>query len=174
LKHTQRIIIDGYNVIYTDDQLRRTACKDLQGARERLLERLEGYLSGRHMQITVVFDGRGGIVEAESVIPGRLQVVFSAGSQTADELIVGMLCSSGNPRQFIVVTSDRAGIAGPASDLGCEVIGSKRFLDRVARAAGPGTARTSGEHAGRSGLRFGDTDYWLEKFQEEGDDEDGA
>ena len=60
---SQRIIIDGYNVIYTDDRLRRKACKDLEGARAELLEMLKGYVRHRRLQVTVVFDGRGGVVD---------------------------------------------------------------------------------------------------------------
>ena len=154
----QKIIIDGYNVIYTHDGLRRTACKDLQRARERLLDLLKDYLSNRRVQATVVFDGRAGFAETESIVPGKLQVIFSAGHQTADELILATIRRSKNPRSFIVVSSDMADIGRTAKGMGCEVIGSKRFLDRLTgdTARGPRDARASHNTE--------DTDYWLKLF----------
>ncbi|MFQ5511689.1 MAG: NYN domain-containing protein [Candidatus Krumholzibacteriia bacterium] len=163
---SQSVIVDGYNVIYTDERLRRTACKDLERARDGLVEKLESYLSGRKLKITVVFDGRGGMASAEAVIPGKLQVVYSAGSETADEVIVETLRKATNPAAHIVVTSDMADIGRAARALGCQVIGSKRFLDRMeadgkrVRSAGAGPA-----------VDLGDTDYWLEKFAADGETE---
>jgi predicted RNA-binding protein with PIN domain len=163
----QKLIVDGYNVIYTDDRLRRTAIKDRQRAREQLIGLLGDYLSNRDIQATVVFDGRGGIVDAESIVPGKLQVMFSARNQTADDLILSTIRESGNARAYIVVTSDMAHIGRPAREMGCEVIGSKRFLARL----------ISGEHQGRDRHRsqcaddYGDTDYWLERFGEENGEE---
>lgn len=160
MRGTQRIIIDGYNVVYTDDRLRRLACRDLEAAREALIERLEGYLRGRRLRVTLVFDGRGTIVDAETVLPGKLEVVFSAGAETADELILATLNDSQNPRAYIVVTSDMADIGRAAEKLGCEVVGSKRFLDRIARAGGQ-AAREDPHEPERD---YGDADYWLRKF----------
>jgi len=128
MEKSQKLIIDGYNVIYTDEGLRRTACRDLQGARDKLMELLKQYLKGRRVQITVVFDGRGGLASAEAVIPGMLQVLFSAGNDTADELIITTIRRSSSPRSFVVVSSDMAHIGRTAKGMGCEVIGSKRFL----------------------------------------------
>jgi predicted RNA-binding protein with PIN domain len=165
---SQKIIVDGYNVIYTDDRLRRTACKDLQGARDRLMELLKRYLEERRVQVTVVFDGRGGLAEAESLVPGKLQALYSARNQTADELILATLRRSSNPKSFVVVTSDMADIGRTAMRWGCKVIGSKRFLDRLTAAMPPAS---SGE--GRATRRdLGDTDYWLRQFNDEGGDAD--
>jgi predicted RNA-binding protein with PIN domain len=159
----QRIIIDGYNIIYTDESLRRTACKDLERARDQLVFKLKEYLQGRRLRVTLVFDGRGGIAEASTVIPTKLEVIFSAGGQTADELIVSTLERSSNARAFIVVTSDMADIGRTAKKLGCEVIGSKRFLDRISQGA-PAKRNPPGEEGGGD---YGDTDFWLRKFGED-------
>jgi predicted RNA-binding protein with PIN domain len=157
---SQRIIIDGYNVIYTDERLRRTACRDLQKAREALIDRLRAYLSGRQLRVTLVFDGRGGMIEAESVVPHKLQVLYSASGQSADDVIINTIRDSGNPRGFIVVTSDNADIGRVVRPLGCEVIGSMSFLRRIA----------SPPHQGKApkhdtpDSELGDTDYWLRQF----------
>lgn len=161
----QKIIIDGYNVIYTDDRLRRVACKDLERARQGLIEMMRGYLENRDVQMMLVFDGKGVLEDRETVIESRLQVVFSAASQTADELIVSLIRESGNPGVYLVVTSDMADIGGTARSLGCQVVGSKRFLDRLSRAPEP-------EPAPRGRGRYGTTEYWLKQFTSE--EEDGS
>ena len=165
LNGRQKLIIDGYNVIYTDDDLRRTACKHLQTARERLIDLLKGYVNDRRVQVTVVFDGRGGMADAESILPGSLQVVFSAAGQTADELILSAIRRSGNPRAYVVVSSDMADIGRAARELGCEVMGSKRFLDRL---TGRGR-REARDMRGPAEGDFGETDYWLKEFKPDAD-----
>jgi predicted RNA-binding protein with PIN domain len=168
MEKAQKLIIDGYNLIHADEGLRRTACKDLQGAREKLIELLKQYLKGRRVQITVVFDGHGGLANAESVVPGKLQALFSAGEETADELIIATVRRSSSPRSFVVVSSDMAHIGRTARSMGCEVIGSKRFLDRLVA----GESRTG--DGGRTKTRgdLGDTDYWLKRFGEKGENAD--
>jgi len=168
MEKAQKLIIDGYNLIYTDEGLRRTACRDLQGAREKLMVLLKQYLKGRRVQITVVFDGRGGLANAESVVPGKLQVLFSAGNETADDLIIATVRRSSSPRSFVVVSSDMAHIGREARSMGCEVIGSKRFLDRLT-AGGRGAGD---EERVKKSRDLGDTDYWLNRFSEDGEKPD--
>jgi predicted RNA-binding protein with PIN domain len=157
---SQKIIIDGYNVIYTDERLRRIACRDLQRARVHLMDRLKRYATGRRIQLTVVFDGRGGLAQAETLLPGKLQALYSAANQTADELILETVRGSSSPRSFVVVTSDMADIGRTARGWGCEVVGSKRFLDRVT--AGLRPAGADDELEAQNDL--GDTEYWLRQF----------
>jgi predicted RNA-binding protein with PIN domain len=164
LKHHQRIIIDGYNVVYTDESLRRTACKDLERARGRLIEKLERYVADKKLSITVVFDGRGGMTDAESIVPGKLQVVFSRGHETADEFIVAALRNSPNPRAHIVVTSDMADIGRTARSLGAEVMGSKRFLARLEETPAQDTVADSE----KPDPKAADTDFWMKRFSRRG------
>jgi len=164
---SQRIIIDGYNVIYTDDRLRRKACKDLEGARAELLEMLKGYVRHRRLQVTVVFDGRGGVVEAESIVADKLQVMFSPASQTADEVIVSTVIESANPRSYIVVTSDQADIGSKVRQAGSKVVGSKSFLGQMEG----GHTEVGPKSSGANEADYGDTDYWLDKFTDTEDPE---
>lgn len=165
----QRIIIDGYNVVYTDDALRKMACKNLEGARERLIAMLRSYIENRSMRVTLVFDGRGGLTDSEVVVPGKLQVLFSSVGQTADEVIVRTVLDSGNPRQFLVVTSDHADIGSRLRPAGCQVVGSKRFLDRMVN---PGGRKRRPSNRGKEGpAELGDTDYWLEQFEADPDND---
>jgi predicted RNA-binding protein with PIN domain len=144
MSQPQRIVIDGYNVIYADDRLRKRILKDLEGARAAFVSILKAYLEDRDLRVTLVFDGRGGMTDAEAVVPGRLQVLYSSAGQTADDIIVELVENSGNPRQ----------------------IGAKRFLGRV-RAP---KKMMQKDHEEASEEDMGDTDYWLRKFGESTDE----
>lgn len=160
--------MDGYNVIYADDQLRSVAVKDLERARRVFLSRVAAYLTDKALEVTVVFDGRGGMTEAETIVPHKLQAVYSTRHQSADELIVSIISASRNPKSYIVVTSDRAHIRPAVSERGCRVVGSKAFLERLSpkRRSPPG----AGED-GKPGPGADDMDYWLDRFERDGDDE---
>jgi predicted RNA-binding protein with PIN domain len=161
----QKIIVDGYNVIHADGELRALP---MERARRELLARLRRYLSGKDVQVTVVFDGVGGMEDAEAVIPGRLQVLYSASGQTADEVIVGALHTHPNPREYIVVTGDIADIGRSVAAVGASVMSPADFLERTdarARGAGPRRAPEKPDPDEE------DVDYWLELFErsEDGD-----
>lgn len=158
----QKIVVDGYNVIYTDDALRKTAAANIERSRKKLVAMLAAYLSNKDLRVTVVFDGRGGLPDTEAAIPGKLEVVYSARYQTADELIVAMIKASPNPRSHIVVTSDRAHIRPAVAEIGCAVIESKDFLERI-RGKKTGGGRGDGDEKPRGGSD--DMDYWLDRFE---------
>jgi predicted RNA-binding protein with PIN domain len=154
----QKMIIDGYNVIYADGQLKTTAKRDLLEARRTLIGWLSRYLERKNLQISLVFDGHGGITDVDIEIPGKLQVLFSSAGQSADEIILEILDASSNPRQYIVVTSDMADIGRAARSMGAEIIASKAFLSRVrGRDSNVGSGPPEGD-------AIDDLDYWLEKF----------
>jgi len=161
----QRIIVDGYNVIHADERLKRWIRSDLQKARTGLIRRLEQYVGRKNLQITVVFDGRGGLTDVEVEIPGKLQVLYSRTGQTADELIIEIVQASSNPRQYIVATSDMADIGRSARALGAEVLESKAFLARI---------RTKPSRTGddRKEESVEDVEYWLDQFTAERENRD--
>lgn len=168
MAHVQRIIIDGYNVVHADPQLSRMAAKDLERAREKLLDRLRSYVASRHTRVSVVFDGKGMLADAAAVLPGKLQVLFSPEGQSADELILSTLERSRHPKSYIVVTSDMADIGRAARRLGCQVVSSDEFLKRLSEAeTAPERSQTSGD---ASTVNPDSTEYWLRKFEEAGDD----
>jgi ribosomal protection tetracycline resistance protein len=160
----QKIIVDGYNVIHADEKLKRLAGRDLNQARRALLEMIKAYLQSKSLQVTVVFDGRGGLTDADAVLPEKLQVLFSASGRSADTLIIEILKSSANPREYIVVSSDRADIGRAAGGLGARVLASAEFLQRIdstppAQSDRPAEKPVVGEE---------DVDYWLDLFTEPG------
>jgi len=158
----QKMIVDGYNVLHADPELKRMIRQDLQKARRILVRRLTVYLEDRRVQVTLVFDGRGGLTDVDVEIPGKLQILYSAAGQTADELIVGMLERSDSPRRFIVVTSDMADIGRTARAMGAGLLSSQDFLSRIQPAATPPQEDAGDETPG-------DLDYWLKQFGQEED-----
>ncbi|NIM19828.1 MAG: hypothetical protein GTO51_06245 [Candidatus Latescibacteria bacterium] len=163
----QKVIIDGYNLIYADDELKRFIAHDLESARNALINRLKAYLEQKALLVTVVFDGRGGLTDAEAVLPTKLQILFSRHDQSADELIIDILRDAPNPREFIVVTSDTFDIGRAASSLGAQVIPSEDFLKRI---GGKGTSsETSPEKPPPADE---DIEFWLDAFSADEDSEE--
>lgn len=166
----QKLIVDGYNVIHADPKLKKTVRAGMQGAREGLIARVLRYLEHKNVQVTVVFDGRGGITDAEVVLPGRLQVLYSATGQTADDFIVDTLFAHPNPREFIVVTSDMADIGSRVSPVGARVLSSSEFLERIRQgAASPAEEEAADAVEDEPPTPREDVDFWLEQFEKRGD-----
>lgn len=157
----QRIIIDGYNVIHADPELRRSLDRDVEAARDALLERLREYVLRRQVRATVVFDGRGGLIDVSAAVPGRLQVVYTPTGQSADDFIVETVLAA-RASSYIVVTSDMADIGRRLRSQGAQIMPSDRFLERLRRASpqiAPDAATDEADEAGP-----GDVDYWMEQF----------
>jgi len=161
----QKVIIDGYNVIHADHDLKHAMRKAPLDARRALIDRLARYLEDKRLQLTVVFDGHGGIADVDVEIPGKLQVLFSPAGQTADDLILDVLEDSSNPRRYIVVTSDVADIGRSAGAMGAEVISSRAFLSRIR------PVERQKEPSPEDGAAD-DIDYWLEQFGKGGESDD--
>ena len=80
-----RWLIDGYNVIRRDPDLRAREAESLEAGRAALLAVLARVAAEVSDIFTVVFDGArrsGG-----SASPGRVQVVFSRPPETADDVL---------------------------------------------------------------------------------------
>lgn len=167
MNRSQQIIVDGYNVIYADDALRRVALGDMERARRNFVSRIEAYIGDKSLRVTVVFDGRGGLANTETVVPGKLEVVFTPGHQTADDWIVTRVRDSENPRAHLVVSSDRMHIRPAVAELGCPAIGAKAFLERIT--GRPSADGGDGETKPRPGQD--DIEFWLRRFENGGDDD---
>lgn len=126
-----RWLIDGYNVIRRDPDLRSREAESLEAGRKALLALVARLAQGSSDHFTVVFDGArvGGAAPAG----GRVQVVFSRPPASADDVLMRLAGQWGNGA--VVVTSDRA-IADRARRARCAVLGAEEFLARATAAVG--------------------------------------
>lgn len=127
-----KIIIDGYNVIYSVQELAARASQDLAGARSALVQRLALYVSRRKVEVLVVFDGSKLPPPAvPEVSPPRVRVLFSRPPATADSVIEHLLGTEARPRNLTLVTADRRLIRG-AQGRGAKVLSPVHFIDQLA------------------------------------------
>ncbi len=105
---TKCLIIDGYNVIHSWENLKEAAETDLECARESLCRILANYSHFTGCRVVVVFDGynvSGSFGEKYDSF--GISVVFTKENETADTYIERLIGEIGQNEQVRVVTSDR-------------------------------------------------------------------
>lgn len=104
----ERVIVDGYNVIFAWDELRALADSGhIDAARERLMDALSNYAAFTRLEVVVVFDGYrvpGG--QGEKFDRSGLHVVFTRQGETADAYMEKLADEIGKNESVRVVTSD--------------------------------------------------------------------
>jgi predicted RNA-binding protein with PIN domain len=101
------ILIDGYNLIFAWDDLRRTAERDFALARDVLIRLMCNYTSFKKCRVVIVFDAykiRGG--EGSEELYGNVRVVYTKERETADTYIERMAHELAPSHFLRVVTSD--------------------------------------------------------------------
>jgi predicted RNA-binding protein with PIN domain len=102
------LIVDGYNVIFCWDELKKLAEINLDSARDKLMDVLSNYQGYMNMSLTVVFDGY-----KVKDNPGtkynydNISVVYTKEGETADAYIEKLTHELGKKHKVTVVTSDR-------------------------------------------------------------------
>lgn len=100
-------LVDGYNIIFAWDRLKELANKNLDSAREALLEILSNFQSYRGCKMKVVFDAykiSGGIRHYENY--DNIDVVFTKEAETADTYIEKTASELSKQYLVRVATSD--------------------------------------------------------------------
>ena len=123
-------LVDGYNVIRRDAELRDRESGRLEAGRTALLGLLAGLARDVRADCVVVFDGahRG----AGAPAPARVQGVFSRPPETADDVLRRLAAT--HREGAVVVTSDRA-VLDSARRAGAVGVTAEAFLDAVRRPA---------------------------------------
>ena len=119
-----RWLIDGYNVIRRDPDLRAHEAAGLQAGRAALLALLARVAARLSDEFTVVFDGArltGGAPSA-----GRVQVLFSRPPETADDVLRRLAATL--REGAVVVTSDRA-VRDSARRAGAVALTAEAFVE---------------------------------------------
>jgi predicted RNA-binding protein with PIN domain len=121
-----RWMIDGYNVVRRDADLRTAEAQRLEAGRAALLGRIAAVAVRSPDRFTVVFDGAPG---RSAPSQGRLEVLFSRPPETADDVLVRL--ARQEKSGAVVVSSDRT-VQDAARRAGCTVLGAEAFLDALA------------------------------------------
>jgi predicted RNA-binding protein with PIN domain len=108
-----RILVDGYSLLHNWPELADGAPRHSERARDALVDMLQDYQDARGTPVTVFFDGQG----ARRTRPKNhsahahthaVEVLFSGGGQTADDLIERAAHRFQEYGEVLVVTDDFA------------------------------------------------------------------
>ena len=101
------LVVDGYNVIFSWESLKKVGAESLEHAREMLLTALGNYVGYTKSEITVVFDGyRVKDNPGEEFLRDGIRVIFTKENETADARIERLLHELGPSYHVRAVTSD--------------------------------------------------------------------
>ena len=102
------IFIDGYNVINSWPNLKKSKNYSYDIARTELTEMLENYAAFNSCKIYLVFDAHkvAGNIESKE-LSGNIITVFTKEGEIADAYIERMVDELGRKVEIVVVTSDR-------------------------------------------------------------------
>lgn len=102
------LLIDGYNIIFAWDNLKKISEYSLEEAREKLISILSNYQGAKGIELIIVFDahlvkGNKGSVEKR----GKTNVVYTKEAETADNYIERITNDLTKDYTVKVATSDR-------------------------------------------------------------------
>ena len=102
-----RLIVDGYNMIFAWPELAALKDVKLEDARDLLIAMLADYAAMTQQRVTVVFDShRRADAEASEQIVNGVQVVYSGRKTSADHVIERLLFEARPSDEVTVATSD--------------------------------------------------------------------
>lgn len=131
----------------------------------RLVREVRRYCLRHRRRAVVVFDAGlfGGQDYALST--PEVEVVFASGKQSADDVIRSRLRQTGDPRGWIVVSSDRR-VQQTARALGARVVSSEDFAAMLAEPPAKGESRQEEKPARQ--MTEAEVQEWLELFRRRG------
>lgn len=100
------LLVDAHSAIFSWPELHELHRRNGLVAREELTRRLTAYQDATGVRVVVVFDGKGARASAEKV-PGGIQVFYSGGGKTADEIIERLAAKYAGEHEITVATDDR-------------------------------------------------------------------
>lgn len=124
-----RLIIDGYSLLYRDPALDKLRQGDFRKARETVIRRIDRLSSALAPLVELVFDGRDQ-GSREQISTTVLHLVYSPAPRTADSLIEEMVASAPDAANICVVTSDRLE-RDVVTASGAEAMSCAAFLERL-------------------------------------------
>ncbi len=128
------LLVDGYNVIFSWEDLNALAQSNIDAAREKLIDVLSNYQGYKKCEVIIVFDAyrvEGHACEIYKY--HNVHVVYTKEAETADQYIEKTAHEIGRKYHVTVATSDgveQVIIRGQ----GCDLLSSRDLLDEVKRA----------------------------------------
>ncbi|MBQ8408066.1 MAG: NYN domain-containing protein [Clostridia bacterium] len=125
------VIVDGYNLIYSQEVLKGTADFSLEKARDELMDVMSNYVAYTKNELVLVFDAylvKDG--EGSEFTRDGFKVVFTKADQTADAYIERMMHELGPDYSIRMVTDDRL-LQFSAVHSGILRMTAKEFWDEV-------------------------------------------
>lgn len=101
------LLVDGYNIIFSWDELNKLANENMDAARQKLMDILSNYQGFRKIIIILVFDAykvKGGIGEVQRY--NNIDVVYTKEAETADQYIEKVTHEIAKVNLVTVATSD--------------------------------------------------------------------
>lgn len=103
-----RILVDGYSLLHNWPELAPGAARHSERARDALVEMLQHYQDVNGTPVTIFFDGTGARRKPKNHSHQAVEVLFSNGGQTADDLIERAAHRFQEYGEVLVVTDDFA------------------------------------------------------------------
>lgn len=120
------VLIDGHNLI---GKMPNISLSDFDDE-EKLIYYVRRYQARINQNVIIFFDSGQNYNIGRKQTIGKITVIYAPVDKTADELIVNRLRKAKNPRQFLVVSSDRL-IQREAKWAGAKVISSTKFAAQL-------------------------------------------
>ena len=103
----ERLIVDGYNIIFAWPELAARKDGNLEDARDALVAVLADYAAMTRQAVTVVFDShRRADAEASEQVVNGVRVIYSGRKTSADHVIERLLYEARSGDEITVATSD--------------------------------------------------------------------
>ena len=118
-------IIDGNNLIGKEKSLSHLQKKDKRQSREKLAFMLSRYFSKKKTSVSLHYDG----FEKEAIRALNIKIIYS-GNKEADDKIKSEIERSKNPRNIVLITSDR-NLMEFGKVCSCKVLKSEEFAQQI-------------------------------------------
>ena len=106
-RQEEYLLVDGYNIIFSWEELNELAKENIHAACDKLMDILSNYQGYRKCTLILVFDAYKVEGHVEEIIPyHNIYVVYTKEAETADQYIEKTVHRNGRQYQVTVATSD--------------------------------------------------------------------
>ncbi|MAB75276.1 MAG: hypothetical protein CMO47_02305 [Verrucomicrobiales bacterium] len=128
------LLVDGNNIVHAWPDLLKRHRTSPGSAHRELIQALSDYRDWSDDRVVVVFDGLGNTVDEERVA-GGIQIFYTSGGLTADDVIERLAIKYAQTYQITVATDDQAeqDIVVGAGGEALSSVGLKEKIERARR-----------------------------------------